>query len=69
MLCCTKEDSKSWLSKEEGDRVYGIEGYKDFVPLFGEYGHIRIKKKQLDFCYVSLETVKFYLRSELLLKN
>ena len=37
--------------------MYGIKGYKDLVPLFGENGHIQIKNKQLDFCYVpSIQT-------------
>ena len=59
-----RTQSLGYLKKMEIKRswVYGIKGYKDFVPLFGENGHIWIKNKQLDFCYVSLETVKFYLR-------
>ena len=55
--------SLGYLKKRErGHEVYGIKGYKDLVPLFGESWHIRIKNKQLDFCYASLETVEFYLR-------
>ena len=37
--------------------LWQIKGYKDLVPLFSENGHIRIKNKQLDFCYVpSIQT-------------
>ena len=55
--------SLGYLKKRDrGHEVYGIKAYKDLVPLFGENWHIRIKNKQLDFCYAKLETVEFYLR-------
>ena len=50
--------------RERGHEVYGIKGYKNLVPLFGENWHIQIKNKQLDFCYASLETIEFYLRRQ-----
>ena len=65
MLCCTDGGLKSlgYLKKRErGHEVYGIKAYKDLIPLFGENWHIRIKNKQLDFCYASLETIEFYIR-------
>ena len=55
--------SLGYLKKRDrGHEVYGIKAYKDLVPLFGENWHIRIKNKQLDFCYAKLETVEFYLQ-------
>ena len=55
--------SLGYLKKRErGHEVYGIKAYKDLIPLFGENWHIRIKNKQLDFCYASLETTEFYIR-------
>jgi len=55
--------SLGYLKKRErGHEVYGIKAYMDLIPLFGENWHIRIKNKQLDFCYASLETIEFYIR-------
>ena len=41
--------------------IYGIGQYSDLNSFLGEGWHMRALNERLDFCYVNLGTVKFYL--------
>ena len=51
-----------FLRRWERNNIYGIKKYSDLIPLLGEKWHIRILNEHMNFCYVNLETVSFYLR-------
>ena len=44
------------------NNIYGIKKYSDLIPLLGEKWHTRILNEHMDFCYMNLEIVSFYLR-------
>ena len=49
------------MKKNRGHDVYMIRKYSALTPLLGHHWHLRVLNKQMDFCYVILETVQFYL--------
>ncbi len=49
------------VSTTRGHAVYTIHTYGDLVPFLGENWYIRGLNDRLDFCYVNLKTVCFYL--------
>ena len=49
------------LRKAHGHEIFTIRRYADLEPLLGEGWHIRGLNDSLDFCYVNLHTVQFYL--------
>ncbi len=48
------------VSTTRGRTVYTITKYGDLVPLLGERWFMRGLNERLNFCYVNLETVRFY---------
>ena len=51
-----------WIQKSRSHDVYTIRKYSALTPLLGHQWHLRVLNKQMDFCYVILETVQYYLR-------
>ena len=51
----------TYLRTCRGHKVYGIKHYRDLEPLLGDKWHMHGLNKYLDFCYVDLQTVQFYL--------
>ena len=49
------------VKKDRGHEVYRIETYSSLVHILGVNWHLRVRNKEYDFCYVILETVKYYL--------
>ena len=47
--------------RSHGHDIYGIRQYSDLNSFLGEGWHMRALNERLDFCYVNLGTVKFYL--------
>ena len=47
--------------RSHGHDMYGIRQYSDLNSFLGEGWHMRALNERLDFCYVNLGTVKFYL--------
>ena len=50
-----------FLKKYRGHDVYGIGEYGDLTPILGKRWHVRVLNEQMDFCYVELKTVQYYL--------
>lgn len=51
------------LIRRWGDNnIYGVESYAQLAPLLGKNWHIRILNEHMDFCYVNLASVAYYLR-------
>lgn len=44
-----------------GTDIYAISCYSDLTPLLGDQWHIRGLNPRMNFCYVNLESVRFYL--------
>ena len=44
-----------------GHDIYGIKKYHDLDAILGPGWHVRVLNRQMDFCYVILETVQFHL--------
>ena len=49
------------VCRTRGGYVYTIRWYGNLVPLLGELWHVRGINDHVDFCYVNLETVQYYL--------
>lgn len=49
--------------------MYGKVTYGSLIPLLGAQWHIRVLNKQLDFCFVTLATVQFYLHERQSIKD
>lgn len=49
--------------KSLGRNVYGLEALEDWDHLLGKKWYLRIVNKWIDFCYVHVDTVQFYLRN------
>ena len=45
-----------------GIDIYEIESYSQLSPLLGKQWYFRILNEQMNFCYVNLDTVSYYLR-------
>ena len=53
------------VKRSHGHDVHTISRYSSLEPLLGHQWHLRVLNKQLDFCYVIKETVRFYLHHRL----
>ena len=42
-------------------KVYTVGNYSSLAEILGEQWHLRVINKEMDFCYVVKETVRFYL--------
>ena len=49
------------MKRNRGHDVYTIRKFSSLTPLLGPQWHLRVLNKQMDFCYVILDTVQFYL--------
>ena len=49
------------IRSSHGHEIYGIKHYSDLDSLLGKGWHMRALNPCLDFCYVNLETVQFYM--------
>ena len=45
-----------------GNDIYEIERYSQLSPLLGKQWYFRILNEQMNFCYINLDTVSYYLR-------
>ena len=58
-----------FLGKRGGHDVYTVRGHADLKPLLGDRWHVRILAENLDFCYVNMDTVQYYLHTRQALKD
>ena len=56
-----KQAGKLLKKSYRGHDIYGIKKYCDLDSILGPRWHVRVLNKQMDFCYVILETVQFHL--------
>lgn len=52
------------MSGVRGATVYGISSYTSLTPSLGIQWHVRGLNDQLNYCYVILETVGYYLHKQ-----
>ena len=55
------QQAGKFIKRNRGHDVYTIRKFSSLAPLLGHQWHLRVLNKQMDFCYVVLETVQFYL--------
>ncbi len=58
-----------FMNGPRGTPVYGIKCHADLKPLLGERWYIRGVNPQAGFCYVNRDTVRFYLRAKVPIKD
>ena len=58
-----------FLHTRNGHDVYTVQSHADLKLLLGDRWHIRILSKNLDFCYVNIDTIKYYLHHRCDLKD
>ena len=51
------------LRTQRGRNIYGLRQYSDIEHIIGKRWYVRVLNQQMDFCYVKLDTVQFYLNS------
>ena len=57
------------LHKRSGHDVFTVHSHADLKPLLGDRWHIRILAENLDFCYVNIDTVQYYLHRRQAIKE
>ena len=50
-----------YIQSTQGNEVYGIRKYADLTPLLGKNWYIRGLNERMDFCYIDLHSLRFYL--------
>ena len=55
------ENRGTYVSSRRGHSIYTIKEYKDLSPLLGDRWYMRGINDRLDFCYVNLGTVRYWL--------
>lgn len=55
------QQAGKFIKRNRGHDVYTIRKFSSLTPLLGHQWHLRVLNKQMDFCYIVLETVQFYL--------
>ena len=56
------KDAGYYQNKSRGNEVYGLKDLKEWDHLLGKKWYLRVLNKWMDFCYVNVATVQFYLR-------
>ena len=56
LKCCGR-----LLRKSMGHDIYGLDQYSNLKPLLGDCWHLRILNPRRDFCYVHIQTIKYWL--------
>ena len=55
------KNSGTYVCSRRGHNIYAIQQYKDLSPLLGDKWYMRGINDRLDFCYVNLSTVRYWL--------
>lgn len=55
------QKSGTFVGLKRGHHIYTIQQYKDLSPLLGNHWYMRGINNRLDFCYVNLSTVRYWL--------
>ena len=55
------QQAGKWVKKNRGHDVYTIHKYSSLAPILGHQWHLQVLNKQMDFCYINLETVQHHL--------
>ena len=63
------ENRGTYLSSRRGHNIYTIKKYKDLSPLLGDRWYMRGINDRLDFCYVNLSTVRYWLHERKAVEN
>ena len=55
------QQAGKFMKKYRGHDIYTIKKFGDLDSILGKRWHVRVLNKQLDFCCVKLETVRYHL--------
>ena len=56
------QQAGKFMKKYRGNDIYTIKKFGDLDLILGKRWHVRVLNKQLDFCCVKLETVRYHLQ-------
>lgn len=49
------------MATKRGRNIYGLHQYSDIEHIIGKRWYVRVLNTEMDFCYVKLDTVQYYL--------
>lgn len=55
------QQAGKFVKRSRGHDIYTMRKFSSLAPLIGHQWHLRVLNREIDFCYVILRTVQFYL--------